>query len=180
MILQPVFSIFPCSPLPSGTCWTPGLSVPWHWTARKVASYTFVCHTFECLCSPTFMQVLLTTEASSQQCSMAAWDLGTGSCISTRKGLAVAARCLCLRANHTLIGASQAKPVLQLWPLSKKVYTSMEDLIWKYRTLYCKGKMPPFFIVCFWSKHWPHFSFQYSHQLLLLLMYTKCQMWDQS
>ena len=29
MILQPVFSIFPCSPLPSGTCRTPGLSVPW-------------------------------------------------------------------------------------------------------------------------------------------------------
>ena len=29
MILQPVFSIFPCSPLPSGTCWTPGLTFPW-------------------------------------------------------------------------------------------------------------------------------------------------------
>ena len=29
MILQPVFSIFPCSPLPSGTCQTPGLSTPW-------------------------------------------------------------------------------------------------------------------------------------------------------
>ena len=27
MILQPVFSIFPCSPLPSGTCRTPGLSI---------------------------------------------------------------------------------------------------------------------------------------------------------
>ena len=29
MILQPVFSIFPCSPLPSGTCRTPVLSIPW-------------------------------------------------------------------------------------------------------------------------------------------------------
>ena len=29
MILQPVSSIFPCSPLPSGTCQTPGLSIPW-------------------------------------------------------------------------------------------------------------------------------------------------------
>ena len=29
MILQPVFSIFPCSPLPSGTCQTPGLSISW-------------------------------------------------------------------------------------------------------------------------------------------------------
>ena len=29
MILQPVFSIFPCSPLPSGTCWTPGPSIRW-------------------------------------------------------------------------------------------------------------------------------------------------------
>ena len=28
MILPPVFSIFPCSPLPSGTCRTPGLSIP--------------------------------------------------------------------------------------------------------------------------------------------------------
>ena len=28
MILQPVFSIFPCSPLPTGTCQTPGLSIP--------------------------------------------------------------------------------------------------------------------------------------------------------
>ena len=27
--LQPVFSIFPCSPLPSGTCRTPDLSIPW-------------------------------------------------------------------------------------------------------------------------------------------------------
>ena len=29
MILQPIFSIFPCSPLPSGICQTPGLSIPW-------------------------------------------------------------------------------------------------------------------------------------------------------
>ena len=29
MILQPVSSIFPCFPLPSGTCRTPGLSIPW-------------------------------------------------------------------------------------------------------------------------------------------------------
>ena len=29
IILQPVFSIFPCSPLPSGTCRTPGLSIAW-------------------------------------------------------------------------------------------------------------------------------------------------------
>ena len=29
MILQPVFSIFPCSPLPSGTCRTQGLSISW-------------------------------------------------------------------------------------------------------------------------------------------------------
>ena len=29
MISQPVFSIFPCFPLPSGTCRTPGLSIPW-------------------------------------------------------------------------------------------------------------------------------------------------------
>ena len=28
MILQPVFTIFPCSPLPSGTCRTPSLSIP--------------------------------------------------------------------------------------------------------------------------------------------------------
>ena len=29
MILQPVSSLFPCSPLPSGTWQTPGLSIPW-------------------------------------------------------------------------------------------------------------------------------------------------------
>ena len=29
MISQPVSSIFLCSPLPSGTWWTPGLSIPW-------------------------------------------------------------------------------------------------------------------------------------------------------
>ena len=28
-ILQPVFSTFPCSPLPPGACQTPGLSIPW-------------------------------------------------------------------------------------------------------------------------------------------------------
>ena len=30
MILQPVSSIFPCSPLPPGTWWTPDLSIPWY------------------------------------------------------------------------------------------------------------------------------------------------------
>ena len=30
MVLQPVSSIFPCSPLPSGTWRTPGLSIPWY------------------------------------------------------------------------------------------------------------------------------------------------------
>ena len=29
MILQPVFSFYPCSPLPFGTCRTQGLSIPW-------------------------------------------------------------------------------------------------------------------------------------------------------
>ena len=29
IIWQPVFSIFPCSPLPSRTCRTPSLSIPW-------------------------------------------------------------------------------------------------------------------------------------------------------
>ena len=29
IILQPVFSILPCSPLFSGTCRTPGLFIPW-------------------------------------------------------------------------------------------------------------------------------------------------------
>ena len=29
MISQPAFSIFPCSPLPSGTCRTQGLSISW-------------------------------------------------------------------------------------------------------------------------------------------------------
>ena len=29
MILQPVFSVFLCSPLPSGACRTQGLSIPW-------------------------------------------------------------------------------------------------------------------------------------------------------
>ena len=29
MTLQPVFSIYPCSPLPSGIWRTPGLSIPW-------------------------------------------------------------------------------------------------------------------------------------------------------
>ena len=29
VISQPAFSVFPCSPLPSGTCWTPGLSILW-------------------------------------------------------------------------------------------------------------------------------------------------------
>ena len=29
MISQPFFSSFPCSPLPSGTCRTSGLSIPW-------------------------------------------------------------------------------------------------------------------------------------------------------
>ena len=28
MMWQPISSIFPCSPLPSGTCRTPGLSIP--------------------------------------------------------------------------------------------------------------------------------------------------------
>ena len=42
MILQPVFSIFPCSPLPSGTCRTPGLSIPW----RCLPASSSVCLVF--------------------------------------------------------------------------------------------------------------------------------------
>ena len=41
MILQPHFSIFPCSPLPSGTCWTQGLSIPW-----CLPTSSFVCLVF--------------------------------------------------------------------------------------------------------------------------------------
>ena len=38
MILKPVFSIFPCSPVPTETCRTPGLSIPWccHPTSSSV------------------------------------------------------------------------------------------------------------------------------------------------
>ena len=39
MILQPVFSIFPCSPLTSGTCWTPGLFIPWCYLPTSSAVY---------------------------------------------------------------------------------------------------------------------------------------------
>ena len=49
MILQPVFSIFPCSPLPSGTCRTPGLSIP----SCCLPTSSFVClvffHLSQCL-----------------------------------------------------------------------------------------------------------------------------------
>ena len=38
MISQPISSIFPCSPLPSGTCRTPGLSIP-----RRLSPHLFVC-----------------------------------------------------------------------------------------------------------------------------------------
>ena len=42
MILQPVFSIFSCSPLPSGTCRTPGLFIPW----CCLPTSSFVCLVF--------------------------------------------------------------------------------------------------------------------------------------
>ena len=42
MISQPVFSVFPCSPLPSGTCRTPGLSIPW----RCLPTSSSVCLVF--------------------------------------------------------------------------------------------------------------------------------------
>ena len=42
MILQPVLSVFPCSPLPSGTCQTPGLSIPW----CCLPTSSFVCLVF--------------------------------------------------------------------------------------------------------------------------------------
>ena len=42
MISQPVSSIFPCSPLPSGTCRTPGLSIPW----CCLPTYSSVCLVF--------------------------------------------------------------------------------------------------------------------------------------
>ena len=41
MISQPVSSIFPCSPLPSGTWQTPGLSIPW-----CLPTSSSVCHVF--------------------------------------------------------------------------------------------------------------------------------------
>ena len=46
MILQPVFSIFPCSPLPSGTCRTQGLSIP----LRCLPTSSFVRLVFFTLC----------------------------------------------------------------------------------------------------------------------------------
>ena len=42
VILQPVFPIFPCSPLPSGTCRTQGLSIPW----CCLPTSSFVCLVF--------------------------------------------------------------------------------------------------------------------------------------
>ena len=42
MISQPVFFIFPCSPLPSGTCQTPGQSIPW----CCLPTSSSVCHVF--------------------------------------------------------------------------------------------------------------------------------------
>ena len=42
MILQPVFYFFPCSPLPSGTCRTPGLSISW----RCLPTSSSVCLVF--------------------------------------------------------------------------------------------------------------------------------------
>ena len=41
MISQPHSSIFPCSPLPSGTWWTPGLSIPW-WCLPTASSVCLV------------------------------------------------------------------------------------------------------------------------------------------
>ena len=38
MIFQPVFSIFPSSPLPSGTCQTLGLSIPSPWCCLPTSS----------------------------------------------------------------------------------------------------------------------------------------------
>ena len=42
MISQPVSSIFPSSPLPSGTCRTPGLSIPW----RRLPTSSSICLVF--------------------------------------------------------------------------------------------------------------------------------------
>ena len=41
MILQPIFSIFQCSPLPSGTCRTPGLSTHTH--TQTTSNHSVVC-----------------------------------------------------------------------------------------------------------------------------------------
>ena len=41
MISQPASSIFPCSPLPSGTWWTPGLSIPWCCLPTPFSVYLF-------------------------------------------------------------------------------------------------------------------------------------------
>ncbi|KAK7100264.1 WD repeat-containing protein 18-like [Littorina saxatilis] len=78
-------------------------------------------------------EVLLTTDALAQPWSISVWDTDTGSSVSNFKGQAVAPRCLCLRGSHTLIGATENKPVLQLWPLSKK-----ED---SQQKLVCPGKV---------------------------------------
>ena len=63
----------------------------------------------------------MTSEASAQKWSVAAYDLQTGSFIRSFKGQPVAAGCLCLQGNHTLVTVANGKPVLQLWALSRKV-----------------------------------------------------------
>ncbi|KAK7492877.1 hypothetical protein BaRGS_00015824, partial [Batillaria attramentaria] len=64
--------------------------------------------------------VLLTTESSGQLWSVCAWDIQTGASVRTFKGGTVQEGSLCVLAGRTLIGASLAKPVLQLWSLLKK------------------------------------------------------------
>ncbi|XP_076441388.1 WD repeat-containing protein 18-like isoform X2 [Babylonia areolata] len=64
-------------------------------------------------------ELLVATEASGQQWSVGVWDLHTGSSVRTCKGQAVKARCLCLHSGHTVVGAADGKPLLQLWPLGK-------------------------------------------------------------
>ena len=49
MVSQPVFSTLPCSPLPSGTCRTPDLSIPWCVELSSSSEWLFaLCDTYTC------------------------------------------------------------------------------------------------------------------------------------
>lgn len=68
---------------------------------------------------------MITTDSSGQMWNACVWDPHSGTSLLTYKGNSTGSGALCVLGRDYLLGAVCNKPLLQVWPLQKKVSTAV-------------------------------------------------------